>query len=136
MGGLRSLQTPTGACRDGIGPHPGKKDEVPHSRFGGAAFQFPFHYVWTRTPDLSQGALWVARGIPRRPARKNLGRKAKPLTIPDRSEISRNKIGHLWFHDLRQVTLGLFFLGVGGTSMLGLWSQNIWVRILTLSLTK
>lgn len=42
MGGLRSLQTPTGACRDGIGPHPGKKDEVPHSPFGGAAFQFPF----------------------------------------------------------------------------------------------
>lgn len=67
-------------------------DQVPHSLFGGAAFQFPFHYMWTRTPDLPQWVLW---SILRRLAKKNLGRRAKPFPIPDRLEMSRNEIAHL-----------------------------------------
>jgi len=67
---------------------------------------------------------------------KNLGRKAKPLRVPEKWELLRNNTDHLGFHELQQVTPRLPISGATGTCMLGLWSQNSRLGILPLSLTK
>lgn len=116
-------------------PTPPWKERLPEGcthTFVGLHFNCVFNLL-DPIPELSK---WFAQSTSDILAKNNLGRKAKPLTVPEKRELLRNTIGHLGFYDLGQNTAQLLMSSAMGNCMLGLCSQNSQHGILPLSLTR